>query len=156
MSDSCCGIQGDALEAPTTRAGIPLPTTYVPEAPRKITSDEHAFKAYRTLRDQRAAARYEGRRKIREAKVRATRSIPSVSFNTSPSCRRQRRRPTRRSKTLAFLLLISRCPLITALTPYHDIYKTWGTPKISHVHVICLHYDHSLMSYENETKRAYI
>ncbi|KAJ3478505.1 hypothetical protein NLI96_g9718 [Meripilus lineatus] len=62
-----CAV-GDALKAPTTQATIPLPDPYVREAPRKITSDEQSFKAYRTLRDQRAAARYEGRRKIREAK----------------------------------------------------------------------------------------
>lgn len=43
---------------------------YVPEAPRKITDEEREFKAYRTLRDSRAVARHEGKRKARQQKVR--------------------------------------------------------------------------------------
>jgi len=60
--------QGDDLTADTTRAPVPLPAPYVHEKPRKITTEERDFKAYRTLRDNRARARHEGKRKIREKK----------------------------------------------------------------------------------------
>ncbi|KAI0068454.1 ribosomal protein L13e [Artomyces pyxidatus] len=58
----------DDLKAPTTRANIPLPAHYIPEAPRKITAEEHEFAAYKTLRNSRAEQRYEGARKVRAAK----------------------------------------------------------------------------------------
>jgi len=60
--------QGDDLTAETTRGPVPLPAPYVHETPRKITSEERDFKAYRTLRTHRAYARNEGKRKIREKK----------------------------------------------------------------------------------------
>ncbi|KAI0639501.1 60S ribosomal protein L13 [Trametes polyzona] len=59
---------GDDLTAPTTRAPLPLPSAFVREEPRKITQEERDFQAYRTLRNERAAARHEGARKVREAK----------------------------------------------------------------------------------------
>ncbi|EAU93165.1 ribosomal protein large subunit 13 [Coprinopsis cinerea okayama7 len=59
---------GDDLKAATTRAPLPLPTGVAPEAPRKITDEERAFKAYRTLRDAQAWQRHEGARKVRAAK----------------------------------------------------------------------------------------
>ncbi|OBZ79420.1 60S ribosomal protein L13 [Grifola frondosa] len=59
---------GDDLTAATTRANIVIPSSFVPEAPRKITSDEREFQAFRTLRNERASARNEGKRKLREAK----------------------------------------------------------------------------------------
>jgi len=59
---------GDDLKASTTRLNVPLIDTYVAESPRKITAEEHKFEAYKTLRNERAAARHEGKRKIREAK----------------------------------------------------------------------------------------
>ena len=48
---------------------MPLVDPYEHEAPRKITDEEREFKAYRALRDGRAAARHEGKRKARQAKV---------------------------------------------------------------------------------------
>ncbi|KIJ45689.1 hypothetical protein M422DRAFT_46726 [Sphaerobolus stellatus SS14] len=59
---------GDDLTAPTTRLAIALPDPYVAEEPRKITSEERETKAYRTLRDARSRARYEGARKLRQQK----------------------------------------------------------------------------------------
>ncbi|KAK7694754.1 hypothetical protein QCA50_001942 [Cerrena zonata] len=59
---------GDDLKAETTRANVPLPDPYTHEAPRPISAEEREFNAYRTLRDERAAARHEGARKVREAK----------------------------------------------------------------------------------------
>ncbi|TDL28616.1 60S ribosomal protein L13 [Rickenella mellea] len=59
---------GDDLKAETTRQPIALPDPYVHETPRKITSEEREFKAYRALREGRAQARHEGKRKIRQAK----------------------------------------------------------------------------------------
>lgn len=59
---------GDELTAPTTRENIAIPSSFVPEAPRKITEEERESQAYRTLRNQRAIARHEGKRKLREAK----------------------------------------------------------------------------------------
>ncbi|PPQ62831.1 hypothetical protein CVT24_000525 [Panaeolus cyanescens] len=56
------------LKAATTRAAIALPSTYVAEAPRKITDEERKFEAFKTLRVARANARYEGVRKARAAK----------------------------------------------------------------------------------------
>lgn len=61
--------QGDALTAPTTRAPLALPETYLAEAPRKITDEERSFEAYKTLRTARANARFEGVRKARAAKA---------------------------------------------------------------------------------------
>ncbi|KAI8990530.1 60S ribosomal protein L13 [Trametes punicea] len=59
---------GDDLTAPTTRENLALPPSFVHEEPRKITEEEREFEAYRTLRNERAAARNEGKRKVREAK----------------------------------------------------------------------------------------
>ncbi|KAI0375099.1 60S ribosomal protein L13 [Pilatotrama ljubarskyi] len=59
---------GEELSAPTTRSNLPLPSPFVPEGPRKITEEEREFQAYRTLRNERATARNEGKRKVREAK----------------------------------------------------------------------------------------
>ncbi|KAI0304816.1 ribosomal protein L13e [Russula brevipes] len=58
----------DDLKAPTTRLTLPLPASSVPEEPRKITQEERQFNAYKTLRNNRAEARFEGVRKIRAAK----------------------------------------------------------------------------------------
>ncbi|KAH9944295.1 60S ribosomal protein L13 [Epithele typhae] len=59
---------GDDLTVATTRASVPLPASFIHEVPRKITEEEREFQAYRTLRDERAVARHEGKRKLREAK----------------------------------------------------------------------------------------
>ncbi|KAI0932085.1 hypothetical protein AcW1_000694 [Taiwanofungus camphoratus] len=59
---------GDELTAPTTRTNLTLPDPYEYEAPRTITEEEKEFQAYRTLRNERAIARHEGKRKQREAK----------------------------------------------------------------------------------------
>ncbi|KAI0655177.1 60S ribosomal protein L13 [Cubamyces menziesii] len=59
---------GEELTAPTTRSTLPIPSSFVREEPRKITEEEREFQAYRTLRNERAAARHEGARKVREAK----------------------------------------------------------------------------------------
>ncbi|KAL0071909.1 60S ribosomal protein L13 [Marasmius tenuissimus] len=56
------------LKASTTRQTLPLPEAYPAEAPRKITSEERNFEAYKTLRVSRADQRYEGARKLRAAK----------------------------------------------------------------------------------------
>ncbi|PPQ70496.1 hypothetical protein CVT26_014003 [Gymnopilus dilepis] len=56
------------LKAATTRAAIPLPEGIPAEAPRKITSEEREFQAFRTLRIARANQRHEGARKARAAK----------------------------------------------------------------------------------------
>jgi len=56
------------LKAATTRAAISLPDAYPAEAPRKITSEEREFQAFRTLRIARANQRHEGARKARAAK----------------------------------------------------------------------------------------
>jgi len=58
----------EELSASTTRLTLPLPESYPAEAPRKITSEEREFNAYRTLRTARANARHEGARKVRAAK----------------------------------------------------------------------------------------
>ncbi|KAI0257482.1 ribosomal protein L13e [Lactifluus subvellereus] len=64
--------QGDSspgdLTAPTTRQTLPLPPAFVHEEPRRITQEEREFNAYKTLRNNRAEARFEGARKIRAAK----------------------------------------------------------------------------------------
>jgi hypothetical protein len=57
------------LAAPKTRQTLPLPAALVHEEPRKITQEEREFNAYKTLRNNRAEARYEGARKIRAAKA---------------------------------------------------------------------------------------
>ena len=62
-------MKGADLTAATTRAPVPLPPSFAHEAPRKITEEEREFQAYRTLRNERASARNEGKRKVREAKV---------------------------------------------------------------------------------------
>ncbi|TIB66631.1 hypothetical protein E3Q23_00932 [Wallemia mellicola] len=59
------------LDAQVTRdvnAAIPIPAGTVAEAPRKITDAERETNAYRTLRNERATARYDGARKVRAAK----------------------------------------------------------------------------------------
>jgi len=59
---------GDALTAETGRTNLALPDPYVHEAPRKITEEERSFEAYRALRNARADARHEGKRKARAQK----------------------------------------------------------------------------------------
>jgi len=56
------------LKADTTRTTLPLPEVYPAEPPRKITTEEREFKAFRTLRIARANQRHEGVRKARAAK----------------------------------------------------------------------------------------
>ncbi|KAF8303305.1 ribosomal protein L13e [Clavulina sp. PMI_390] len=58
----------EELSAETTRAAIPLPPSVLPEQPRKITTEERNFKAYRALRDARAEQRHAGAKKIRQQK----------------------------------------------------------------------------------------
>lgn len=61
-------IQEEDLKAETTRTVVPIVNPYVHEKPRKITDEEREFQAFRTLRNQRAAQRYEGARKARASK----------------------------------------------------------------------------------------
>jgi large subunit ribosomal protein L13e len=61
--------QPDDLKAPTTRQTLALLSSSIPEQPRKITQEEREFNAYKTLRNNRAEARFEGARKIRAAKA---------------------------------------------------------------------------------------
>jgi len=58
----------DDLKAETTRLQVPLSNPYTHEEPRKITQEERDFKAYQTLRVERANARYDGARKERTRK----------------------------------------------------------------------------------------
>lgn len=71
--------QAEDLTATTSRAPIPLPAIYQSEAPRKITSEEQEFEAFKTLRTARANQRHEGARKARAAKVRR------VQFSVLPT-----------------------------------------------------------------------
>jgi large subunit ribosomal protein L13e len=89
---------GDDLTAATTRAAVPLPAVYKPEGPRKITEEEKEFEAFRTLREERGKARYEGKRKVAAAKVRVC-SSPLVP-PTDARYRRTRRMRRRRSRCL--------------------------------------------------------
>ncbi|KAF8327912.1 60S ribosomal protein L13 [Cantharellus anzutake] len=59
---------GDDLKAETTRAPLPLPPAVEHEAPRKITDEERAFKAARTLRIEHSKAKYAGKLAIRRQK----------------------------------------------------------------------------------------
>ena len=63
-------LQAEDLSAETTRQTLALPSPFTHEPPRKITEEEREFKAYRTLRDEWANAKHEGKRKARAAKVR--------------------------------------------------------------------------------------
>lgn len=71
-------LQSTDLSASTTRVSLPLPESYPAEAPRKITSEERNFEAYKTLRTGRANARFEGARKTRAAKVSFFSVIASI------------------------------------------------------------------------------
>lgn len=95
--------QGDDLKAETTRLRVALPEGIPHEEPRKITDEEKEFEAFHTLRVARAEARYDGKRKIRAAKVRALRFNFDHLLTIFPLCRRRRRRPTRRSNCVVFV-----------------------------------------------------
>lgn len=98
-------MQGDDLTAATTRAVIPLPPAFSPEAPRKITEEERGFQAFKTLRQARGIARNEGQRKLKAAKVRSTKlSLFAHVLNLSIYSGR-RRRPQRRSRAHTCLFL---------------------------------------------------
>lgn len=58
----------EELKAETTRLALPLPPAVELEKPRKITTEEREFNAYRTLRDARAEQRHAGAKKLREKK----------------------------------------------------------------------------------------
>ena len=72
--------KGDDLNAPTTRINLGLPSPFVPEAPRKITEEEHNFEAAKTLRDAKFRARHEGQRKLRAAKVMDLMTVHLIVF----------------------------------------------------------------------------
>jgi large subunit ribosomal protein L13e len=121
-------LQGDALTTETTRITLPLPEAIPHEAPRKITDEEREFKAYRTLRDARANKRHEGVRKIREAKVSLP--PPNIIFpfdnkTLLGTCRRQRRRQTRRSKTIPTVFFLSFFALLLRHALY-TLHKIWA------------------------------
>jgi len=61
-------LSAEDLKAETTRAPLPLPSLDPSEAPRKITTEEREFEAYKTLRTARANKRHEGARKMRAQK----------------------------------------------------------------------------------------
>ncbi len=63
--------QTEAEKAETILTQIPLPESYVHDAPRPITKEGREFKAYRALREGRAQARHEGKRNIRAERVRS-------------------------------------------------------------------------------------
>lgn len=94
-------FQGDDLTAETARTQLPLVDPYVREAPRKITDEEREFKAYRTLRDNRASARHEGKRKARQQKVRP---FLTVCSGSDCPCRKKRKRLPRKSRPLTVFL----------------------------------------------------
>lgn len=58
----------DAQVIRDVNAAIPIPAGTVAEAPRKIADAERETNAYRTLRNERATARYDGARRVRAAK----------------------------------------------------------------------------------------
>jgi hypothetical protein len=129
-------LQGDDLTATTTRAAVPLPAVYQPEAPRKITSEEKEFEAFKTLRQERGKARYEGKRKAAAAKV-GDRLMPLPSMHDADSlCRRTRRRQRRRSRCafacsfiLLFLHRLARFPSMysSKLWASHDRVMHYGS-----------------------------
>ncbi len=93
--------QPEELKAATTRSTLPLPEAYPAEVPRKITDEERAFDAYKTLRTTRAHQRHEGARKIRAAKVSAcTFRISFVSDMLFSGRRKKRRRKSKRASYL--------------------------------------------------------
>ena len=101
-------IQAEELAAETTRINLPVPDPYVHEAPRQITGEEREFEAFRTLRTQRGFARNEGKRKLREAKVRNLifLGVGHITDKIIWEHRRLRRRLTRRSKLSSVVLLL--------------------------------------------------
>ena len=80
-------MQAEDLKAETTRQPLALPPAFVAEEPRKITEEEREFEAYRTLRNEWANAKHEGKRKARAAKVRCNllcpRYIHKPRFNSA-------------------------------------------------------------------------
>jgi hypothetical protein len=78
------------LTTETIRTQLPLTNPYVHEEPRKITKEEREFKAYRALRDGRAQARHEGKRKLRAQKVGAI-PHPLPSLIADPLLRIQKK-----------------------------------------------------------------
>ena len=72
-------MQGDDLNAATTRINLALPPSSTAKAPRKITEEERGHEAAKTLRDAKFRARHEGQRGLRAAK-RLTRSKPPCTL----------------------------------------------------------------------------
>lgn len=96
--------QAEDLKAETTRAAIPLPTIASGEAPRKITTEEREFQAFRALRVARANQRHEGARKARAAKVSSNFIYSLPSLSQFVCIRKRKRRPQRRSNLHRSLL----------------------------------------------------
>lgn len=131
--------QGDDLTAATIRASLPLPTAFVPEAPRKITEEEREFQAYRTLRNERATARHEGKRKVREAKVsNCFIYVSNCLLKRCNLCRRPRRRPTRRSNLFDACFLFPCTTLAPCYYLHHPCTQNLARPGfysiICHMH----------------------
>jgi len=58
----------EELKSETTRKTLALPPAVIAEGPRKITSEEKEFSAFRTLRNARAEQRHAGAKQARQKK----------------------------------------------------------------------------------------
>ncbi len=122
--------QPDDLKAPTTRQPLPLPPSSVPEQPRKITQEEREFNAYKTLRNYRAEARFEGARKIRAAKVSHS-PLLLVRLLRSYYGFLEGGRGGSQEEVVSCSF-----PITSILCPFCMHYKTWATPR---PHKTCPH-----------------
>lgn len=136
-------FQAEDLKAETTRLAIPLPDAYPAEAPRKITSEERDFSAFRTLRVARANQRHEGARKARAAKVSQLLFSLSVTCSNSSSTlnRKRRRKQQRKSKpTSSFTLLLLR---LDVLCLYVKIWARRGDMRAFPYFILCSYADNA-------------
>jgi hypothetical protein len=128
--------QPEDLTATTTRQTVPLPPSFVPEEPRKISQEERAFNAYKTLRNNRAESRFEGARKIRAAKASHDLYWLSLSSLTFYHDFTEGRRGGSEEKiTLYLLLAASLCHLHVCVIPVPTQYMAICTFATSHVDV---------------------
>jgi hypothetical protein len=134
-------VQPGDLTAPTTRQTLPLPSAHVHEKPRKITPEEREFSAYKTLRNNRAEARFEGARKIRAAKASCSPlDLPVRLLTVTMFYRRKKRRRLRRS-SLVFVAHFSFIALSCMLFKTWVLHGIWHCMKTLHepgydIHII--------------------
>jgi large subunit ribosomal protein L13e len=141
-------FQADDLKVDTTRITLPLPEAYPAEAPRKITTEEREFNAFRTLRIARANQRHEGVRKARAAKV-GNACMFCVFTHFTMTCTERRRRSSQEEVIFFYHYFCCFTPSWShtfGLYPHKNWARRASSWLLHALYALCKQYDRALSS----------